>query len=125
MFAANLACNRRDVFHTGTVRTGVKKALGSGADCGPGSEKAFEDMRILLQHARTRLYLKGLGNWTANPYEAFDFQHSQRAIDYACAHGISGVQIAVRFADSDSDEIAPLPAIGAAARFQPDLQAVH
>ena len=68
-------------------------------------------MRILLQHARTRLYLRGLGDWTANPYDAFDFQHSQKAIDYARDHKISGVQIAVRFFDSDVDEIAPLPPI--------------
>ena len=55
-------------------------------------------MRILLQHARTRLYFKGPGNWTANPYDAMDFQHSQRAIDFARQHGLAGVQIAVKFA---------------------------
>jgi hypothetical protein len=68
-------------------------------------------MRILLQHARTGLYLRGLGDWSANPFEATDFQHSQRAIDYARQHQIAGVQIAVRFLDSDYDEIAPLPAL--------------
>jgi hypothetical protein len=66
-------------------------------------------MRILLQHTRTQLYFKGLGDWTANPYEAFDFQHSQRAIDLAHDHGLTGVQIAVRFSDSGFDEVAPLP----------------
>jgi hypothetical protein len=66
-------------------------------------------MRILLQHARTGLYFRGLGNWTANPFDALDFQHSQRAIDFARQHQLSGVQIAVRFLDSDYDEIAPLP----------------
>jgi hypothetical protein len=70
---------------------------------------SIEAMRILLQHARTGLYLRGLGDWAANPYEAFDFQHSQKAIDYACKHGIVGVQIAVRFIDSDCDEVVPLP----------------
>ena len=69
-----------------------------------------QTMRILLQHARTGLYLRGLGDWTPNPYEAFDFQHSQKAIDYACKHGIIGVQIAVRFVDSECDEVVPLPA---------------
>lgn len=68
-------------------------------------------MRILLQHARTGLYLRGLGDWTANPYDGFDFQHSQKAIDYACKHGIVGVQIAVRFIDSESDEVVPLPVV--------------
>ena len=66
-------------------------------------------MRILLQHTRTHLYLKGLGDWTANPYDAFDFQHSQKAINFARDHGLTGVQIAVKFFDSEFDEVAPLP----------------
>ncbi|MBE0545345.1 MAG: hypothetical protein IH623_28735 [Verrucomicrobia bacterium] len=66
-------------------------------------------MRILLQHARTQLYLRSLGNWTANPLEAYDFQHSQRAINFAREHALSGVQIAVRFTDSQFDEVFPLP----------------
>jgi hypothetical protein len=70
-------------------------------------------MRILLQHARTGLYLRGLGDWTPNPNDAFDFQHSQKAIDFACKHGIIGVQIAVRFIDSECDEVVPLPTIAA------------
>ncbi len=75
-------------------------------------------MRILLQHARTQLYFKGLGDWTANPYDAFDFQHSQRAIDLARDQGLTGVQIAVRFSDSEFDEIAPLPPIAPSAPNQ-------
>ncbi|MCW5554194.1 MAG: hypothetical protein KIS67_18805 [Verrucomicrobiae bacterium] len=69
-------------------------------------------MRILLQHARTQLYLRSLGNWTANPLEAYDFQHSQRAINFAREHALSGVQIAVRFSDSQFDEVFPLPSTG-------------
>ncbi len=68
-------------------------------------------MRILLQHARTQLYLRGLGDWTANVYEGFDFQHSQKAIDFAHNHNLTGVQIAVRFVDEDCDEIVPLPPV--------------
>ncbi len=66
-------------------------------------------MKILLQHSRTRLYLRGPGDWTANPAEALDFQHSQKAIDFARQHGLSGVQIAVKFTDCESDEVVPLP----------------
>jgi hypothetical protein len=73
-------------------------------------------MRILLQHARTGLYLCQAGNWTANPFEALDFQHSQVAIDFARDHGIDGVQIAVTFVDHQFDEVVPLP------RFQPSPQ---
>jgi len=68
-------------------------------------------MKILLQHARTQLYFRGLGDWTANPFDAFDFQHSQKAIDCAHEHSLTGVQIAVKFIDSQFDEIFPLPAI--------------
>ncbi len=75
-------------------------------------------MRILLQHTRTQLYFRGLGDWTANPYEAFDFQHSQRAIDLARDQGLSGVQIAVRFNDSEIDEVAPLPPLAPFPRNQ-------
>ena len=66
-------------------------------------------MRILLQHVRTQLFLKSLGNWTANPYEAFDFEHSQRAIDFAEQNGLHGVQILVKFIDSQFDEAVQLP----------------
>jgi len=74
-------------------------------------------MKILLQHARTRLYFRGLGDWTANPQEAFDFQHSRKAIDFAHVNGITGVQIAVKFFDCPFDEVFPLPAM-ATAGFQ-------
>ncbi len=67
-------------------------------------------MKILLQHCRTRLYLRSLGNWTNNAQEALDFQHSQRAIDFARQHNLAGVQIAVKFIDSAFDEVFPLPA---------------
>lgn len=66
-------------------------------------------MRILLQHIRTQLFLKSLGNWTANPYEAFDFEHSQRAIDFAADNNLQGVQILVKFIDSQFDEAVQLP----------------
>ena len=66
-------------------------------------------MRILLQHIRTQLFLKSLGNWTANPYEAFDFEHSQRAIDFAADNSLQGVQLLVKFIDSQFDEAVQLP----------------
>ena len=71
-------------------------------------------MKILLQRARTQLYFRNLGDWTANPHEAFDFQHSQRAIDFAHNNGLFGVQIAVKFIDSEFDEVVPLPPVAPA-----------
>jgi aryl-alcohol dehydrogenase-like predicted oxidoreductase len=73
-------------------------------------------MRILLQHVTTQQYLRDAGSWTANPFEALDFQQSQAALEFARDHGISGVQIAVKFIDSQFDEIVPLPP------FQPTVQ---
>ena len=67
-------------------------------------------MKILLQHARTQLFFRALGDWTANPYEAFDFEHSQKAIEFAHQHRLSGVQIAVKFIDSQLVEVFPVPA---------------
>ena len=67
-------------------------------------------MRILLQHVRTKLYLKSLGTWKANPYEAYDFEHSQRAIDFASENKLQGVQILVKFIESQFDEAVQLPA---------------
>ena len=75
----------------------------------PRAETFVDVMRILLQHVRTQLYLRSLGNWTANPLEGYDFQHSQRAVDFSREHGIGGVQIAVKFLDGQFDEVFPLP----------------
>ena len=84
----------------------------AGTKCNEGH------MKILLQHARTRLYFRGLGDWTANPHEAFDFQHSGRAADFARQNGLNGVQIAVKFFDCQFDEVFPLPAMAASASLQ-------
>ena len=66
-------------------------------------------MKILLQHVRTQLYLRSLGNWTANHLEAHDFHHSQRAFDFAREHGLNGVQLAVKFVEPEFDEVFPVP----------------
>jgi hypothetical protein len=76
-------------------------------------------MKILLQHVRTKLYVRSLGNWTPNPVEAYDFQHSQRAIDFARDHGLNSVQIAVKFIDAQFDEVFPLPPTATAVSNQP------
>ena len=78
-----------------------------------------QSMRILLQHVRTQLFLKSLGNWTANPYEAFDFEHSQRAIEFAEQNQLQGVQILVKFIDSQFDEAVPLPTARIASAHHP------
>jgi len=66
-------------------------------------------MIILLQHARTQLYLRSLGNWTADPVEAYDFRHSRRAIDFAREHAISGVQVVINFPGPECNEEFAIP----------------
>jgi hypothetical protein len=89
----------------------------------PDANRVFPElnkvaMKILLQHIRTGLFLRSLGNWTASVSEAHDFQHSQRAIDFAREHKLPSVQIAVKFVESEFDEIFPIPTevLAAAAR---------
>ena len=69
-------------------------------------------MKILLQHARTGLYLCESGDWTRDPEDAFDFEHTQRVIDHVRQIGLGGVHITVKFTDSEFDEVFPIPPSG-------------
>jgi hypothetical protein len=56
-------------------------------------------MRILLQNTKTGLYFQNSGVWTHELDSAFDFGHSQRAIDHARANGISEARVVASFMD--------------------------
>jgi hypothetical protein len=47
--------------------------------------------------------------WTENVQEAFDFQHSQRALDFIYRHKLTFVQLVVSFPDPNSDVTVRLP----------------
>lgn len=66
-------------------------------------------MRILLQHARTQLYLRSLGRWAANDGDAYDFKHSRRAIEFAREHSIKGVEVSIKFSGSERSEEFAMP----------------
>ena len=66
-------------------------------------------MKILLQHQRNKMYFRRMGVWTSNPHAAFDFEHSERAIAFAFAHELKDVQLVVKFADPQCDQVVPLP----------------
>jgi hypothetical protein len=66
-------------------------------------------MKILLQHAVTLQFFRNGGDWTSNPDEAFDFEHSQRAIDFSRLYNLTDTQIAVKFIDSEFDTTFPMP----------------
>ena len=69
-------------------------------------------MKILLQHARTGLFLCESGDWTRDPGEALDFEHTQRLIDHVGQTGMRGVHISVKFRDSEYDEVFSIPPTG-------------
>ncbi len=54
-------------------------------------------MKILLQHAKTGLYLKAEGRWTSDVSEALDFGSSKRAIKHLKQNDLPGVQVLVAF----------------------------
>ena len=65
-------------------------------------------MRILLQHVRTNLYFCLLDIWVKDPRAAFDFRHSQRAMDFVRSQDLREVQLVVKFEDPQWDEVVPL-----------------
>jgi aryl-alcohol dehydrogenase-like predicted oxidoreductase len=71
----------------------------------------FFIMKILIQHTGTQLYVRNSAIWTRNAFEARDFEHSQKAVEFAREHNLSDVQIAVKFIDSQHDIVAPLPTV--------------
>jgi len=66
-------------------------------------------MKILLQHRQNRLYFRRPRVWTADLQAAFDFERTAKAIEFAHAHDLNDVQLVVKFADSECDEVVPLP----------------
>ncbi len=76
---------------------------------GPPHTNQTTTMKILLQHARNKLYFRRMNVWTSSPNEAFDFQHSSRAAEFAQRHDLADAQLLVKFDDEEWDEVFPLP----------------
>jgi hypothetical protein len=66
-------------------------------------------MKILLQNALTKYYCGAAGDWTADPYAAFDFQHTAKALEFVHRRKLRDIQLIVRFDDPQWDETFPLP----------------
>lgn len=66
-------------------------------------------MKILLQHTRTLLFLRTRETWTRSDFEARDFQHSQKAIEFAHGNNLQDVQIAIVLGGGDENVVAPVP----------------
>jgi len=72
--------------------------------------KEREIMKIMLLHVETGQFLRSSNQWTANPDEAYDWQHSKRLLDYVKERGLEGMEIGVKFPGCDSVEVYPLKA---------------
>lgn len=66
-------------------------------------------MKILVQSSQTMQWFRRTDMWTENVGEAFDFQHSQRALDFIRKHNLHFVQLVVSFPDPNSDVTVRLP----------------
>ncbi len=66
-------------------------------------------MKILLQNLHTKLYFSLLGAWTSNPKAAYDFRHSERALDFAHRTELTYFQVVVEFLDPAWNKVVPCP----------------
>ena len=66
-------------------------------------------MRILLQHRRSLQYVQTADAWTKSDGKAYNFLHSQKAIDFAHEHNMSDVYVTVKFLGGDPDVSVPVP----------------
>jgi hypothetical protein len=56
-------------------------------------------MKIFLQDKRTGLYVAGGNEWSETSTEALDFPNYYRAVAFAIEHGLSRVQVVLKFQD--------------------------
>jgi hypothetical protein len=68
-------------------------------------------MRILLQQLQTKRYFCRPELWSSRAEAAFDFGHSQKALEYIRKHQLNDVQLVVRFDDPRWDEVFPMPVL--------------
>jgi len=62
-------------------------------------------MKVLLQDLKSRLYLQGVGGWTANTNEALDFQNTSRAIEFWRDNDLLNVQIVLNYTENRHDMV--------------------
>jgi len=65
-------------------------------------------MKILLQHRRTLQYVQTPDAWTKIEADAFNFAHTQTAINFAHEHHLTDVYVTVKFPDGDFGSV-PVP----------------
>jgi len=96
-----ISTERGRVFGAARLLLGLHdEHLGHSPHCGCSSHHVVGSMSIVLQHITSGLYYHGPGSWMRELSGAFDFDHSQRAIDFARQRRLSGVEVVVTFIDN-------------------------
>lgn len=81
-------------------------ALTSRIGFGPTTKRRVDlamlgaQMRTVLRHTGTGLYLRGPERWTANPDNAYDFHFAERAREFAGVWELQNVEVTFAFEDS-------------------------
>ena len=71
-------------------------------------EMIIVNMLRLLQHCRTKEFMKEDLSWTQNPTEAKDFSSILEATEFLQKHQASDVHLFVKFHSPEQDEITNL-----------------
>jgi hypothetical protein len=66
-------------------------------------------MRILLRDARTGLYFRGPGEWTAEIDRAQNFRHSAEAMDQARVGSVQDAEVVLAFEEPRYTVALPVP----------------
>lgn len=54
-------------------------------------------MKVLIQNPENLLYFEGLNSWSPRIEDAYDFADSEIAITFCASHGITPVQVVLRW----------------------------
>jgi hypothetical protein len=66
-------------------------------------------MRIVLHDVQREVYFAGPGRWRRDLSEAYDFGHTQRAMEHAWRNQMSEVQVLVVFQNPNGDWVEQMP----------------
>ena len=64
--------------------------------------------KILLRHARTRMYYQNVARWTSKAIEAFDFMKVEQAVRFAGDSGLEAVEVVMYYGDGRGELTLPV-----------------
>jgi hypothetical protein len=60
-------------------------------------------MKILIEHDRGGIFVKGADNWTTDPEEALRFPNSIMAMEFCSRHRLRRAKVLLKFSDGRFD----------------------